>query len=212
MGSEEAPEEGPTPGIERPEDPKPEYAVSMMISEEMDVNKVMARELEDSDIRKLLPGIRITMYKDLEGRALNTLVDNEGRGIIFFAESAGKTTISGHWLAIIVNGQGVEVFDPYGGTQDPWGLDHTWVADRSLVALHEDKPLLDALIRRSGMQPIFNDTRLQQMKRGIETCGRHCVVRLWNMHMTSPRYASWLKAQGDPDVVVSRMTFNKLGY
>lgn len=179
----------------------------------MDVRKVISRELSNKDIRVLLPGVPITEYSQLATRNLSNIIDSSGRGIIFFIEEETATSLEGHWLAVIRQNEGVLVFDPYGGHKEPWFLDHTWVQNRNLKTLHEDKPELVGIIARAGMKILYNEHRLQAMKPGVETCGRHCVVRCWYPAANSDVYANWLQTQdGNPDVTVSKLTYAKLGH
>jgi hypothetical protein len=179
----------------------------------MDMRKVIARELSDKDIRVLLPGVPITEYSDLANRNLANIIDAKGCGIIFFVEQRTATSLNGHWLAVIRQNDGVLVFDPYGGTREPWYLDHTWLQARTLKALHEDKPELVGIIQRSGAKILYNEHRLQAMQKGVETCGRHCVVRCWHAGVGSDQYANWLQTQdGNPDLSVAKMTYARLGH
>lgn len=179
----------------------------------MDIRKVIQRELSDKDIRVLLPGVPITQYGDLDNKNLSNIIDGKGRGIIFFVEQETPSSLNGHWLAVIRQNDGVLLFDPYGGRKEPWYLDHTWVQARNLKRLHEDKPLLVGIVQRSGYKILYNEHRLQSMTKGVETCGRHCVVRCWNSGVDSDHYANWLIRQdGNPDVTVSKLTYEKLGH
>lgn len=179
----------------------------------MDLHAVLSLELSDLDMRACLPGTPITEYDDLAGKTLGNILDDNGRGILFFTESDTAAGKQGHWLAILRNEYGVEVFDPYGSKErDPWYLNSTWVTKAQLRALRQDRPMLDALVAASGYKANYNEHRLQKMKQGVNTCGRHCVVRLWNSYMQEDEYARWLRAQGNPDIVVSELTYAKLGH
>lgn len=173
----------------------------------------MRTELTDQDLHTLIPGVPITEYDDLDGKTLGELLDHNGHGMLFFIERESRTAKQGHWLCILRNQYGVEVFDPYGGTRDPWYLARRWVSPTELVKLGQGRPMLDTLIEAAGMKANYNETRLQKMKPGaVNTCGRHCVVRLWNDHLDDQDYDAWLQAQGDPDEVVCRLTYAKLGH
>ena len=180
----------------------------------MNFEEVSARELTDSDLRKLLGrDIPITLYNDLEGKSLGQIVDHSGRGIVLFVQKENSTMVEGHWLAVCRMDDGVLIFDPYGGRQDPWFLNRTFVTERALDALDQEAPLLSSMVKASGLRPLFTGKRLQAMKEGIETCGRHCVVRLWNRHLSSAAYEKWLERQDDnPDLTVCKQTYAKLGY
>ena len=181
------------------------------LSEMPTLKEVEARELGDTDMQKLLPGVPITEYADLGRKAPSDVINGDGKGIIFFTEKETPTSKVGHWLGIVQRGGAVEMFDPYGGKGDPWALDHTWISARTGKSLHEDKPLLAQLLARTGLQVIHNPYRLQSMTPGINTCGRHVVVRLWHADQDIHTYASHLRQTGVPDEVVAQQTYTKLG-
>jgi hypothetical protein len=177
------------------------------------LKKAYDTELSDDDLNALLPGIVITQYNELEGKTLGNIVNDNGIGIVLFVQKETPTVTAGHWLAVGQRSDGVVLFDPYGGYRDPWFLGHTWVSNKTLKALDQDRPLLSSIITASGMRPLYNEHRLQKMAPGIDTCGRHCVVRLWNLHMDNDEYANWLIEEGwNPDKTVTEMTFAKLGH
>lgn len=175
------------------------------------LKQVQARELGDADLHKLLPGVPITEYADLANKMPADILDSKGRGIIFFTEKETPTSKTGHWLGVLRRGNTVEMFDPYGGKGDPWNLDHTWISARTGKALREDRPLLAALLSRTGMDIVHNPYRLQKMTRGMNTCGRHVAVRLLNHDKPIHEYATYLTQQGNPDDVVARLTYETLG-
>jgi hypothetical protein len=155
----------------------------------------------------LLPGVPVTLYPELQGKLLADIVDSHGRGIVLFVQRETKDAIEGHWLAICRQRHGILLFDPYGGHQDPWYLNHTFVSNRALKALREEAPLLDGIVQRSNMQPLYNEVRYQRMSPDVDTCGRHCVVRLWNAGMEDTEYHRFMQAQGDDfDKAVTELT------
>jgi hypothetical protein len=174
------------------------------------LKQVEAKELGDTDMQTLLPGVPITEYEDLGTKRLADVVDGQGRGIVFFTEKETPTAKVGHWLGIVRQGKTAEMFDPYGGKGDPWQKDHTWISARTAGKLHEDRPLLAQMLAQSGLQVVCNPHRLQAMRKGINTCGRHVVVRLWNHDKPIDAYAEWLTEQGNPDEVVAQLTYAKL--
>lgn len=167
-----------------------------------------AQALSDADLRALIPGVPITLYKDLKGATLASITDGAGRGMILFTDEETPDTISGHWFAVLPQRTGYLVFDPYGGTaSDPWHDGVKFVSRQELSQLGQGRPLLDDLFRRAGVRVLFNETPFQKRENDVNTCGRHCVVRLWNRDMTNSEYKSYIYSQGpDADATVTRLT------
>lgn len=170
--------------------------------------------LSQSDVQKLVPGITVTLYTELAGKSLAQLLDSKGRGMVLFVESETPLSISGHWLALIMQPSegGLLIFDPYGGKVDPWYLDRTFVSARDLATLKESAPLLTDIVQSSGVRPLYSPIRYQQMKEDINTCGRHCVVRIWHQNKNNAEYDMYMRSFGRPfDDVVTELTMQVLG-
>lgn len=176
------------------------------------LKRVMDTELDDADMNILLPGAPITKYGDLDKLTLGNIIDDKGIGILIFIDEETPTLISGHWLGVLRRGMTVEAFDPYGGRKDPWHLNKTFTDYETNEEFNQERPLLANLILRSGLTPVYNTQRLQSMRSGIDTCGRHVAVRAMNRHMNIAEYTDWLESQGPPDQVVAQITYSKLGH
>lgn len=148
--------------------------------------------LTDKDVHKLIPGLPLTLYSDLPNKTLGSLLDNRGRGLVLFVQDKDNSSVIGHWLAVATQPNGLLVFDPYGGKEDPWYLDRKFISNRDQKALDETSPHLSTLIKNAGIRPIYSTERYQEMKKGIETCGRHCVVRLWHKDKDVQRYSRYM--------------------
>lgn len=145
--------------------------------------------------RLALPGVPITLYRDLATKPLRACVGSKGRGLVFFTvdqDSPADTTLEGHWLALIDRGSEVEVFDPYGGTSDPWNLTHTFVdgGAAELARMGEPAPLVEAMLARSGRTASYNSRRFQRLQEGVGTCGFHCLHRLRHWDLGDDEYAA----------------------
>ena len=164
--------------------------------------------LSDAEIGKLLPGIRIISYPELEalgGRGIENALDREGRLVILFLTESNTV---GHWTCIHATPDGgLECFDAYG--LKPEGP-KAWLSKSKRIALHEDRPLLSGLIREAegrGIPVTFNPVPFQKSKLGVATCGRHVVVRLLKRNLNLPAYVRFIaSAGGTPDEVVTRIT------
>lgn len=182
----------------------------------MELKKDQAYALSNRDIAHLLPDVPITAYPSFaQDLPLDNVVDEHGRGIVLFVKSEEGAVLNGHWLAVDIRpDKTVLLFDPYGGHTEPWQLNHTFVDGGmpELVEQGQARPLLAPYFRSHGYKPVYNHTRLQAMRDGISTCGRHCVVRLWRSDMGDAEYAKWLQSfPGPPDVIVTQMTEQALG-
>jgi len=164
--------------------------------------------LSDAEIAKLLPGIRIISYPELEslgGRNIENALDGEGRLVILFLTESRTV---GHWTCIHATPDGgLECFDAYG--LKPEGP-KAWLSQSKRIALHEDRPLLSGLIREAegrGIPVTFNPVPFQKSQLGVATCGRHVVVRLLKRDLDLPAYVRFIaSAGGTPDEVVTRIT------
>jgi hypothetical protein len=149
----------------------------------------IAIALSDDDIRRLLNNrVKIIAYPDLaEYNTLDEVLYPHNRTIILYLDSPNH----GHWTALMKrkeNGKTVyEMFDPYGIKVDK---EFDWLKGKSRelngkFKITKDKkkvPLLSNLIKKqfdmdnSSLQ--YNENKFQSEGEGINTCGRHCVLRL----------------------------------
>lgn len=172
------------------------------------IQEQKADSLSDKDIQRLLPDVPVTLYKDLKGASLSSITDDRGRGVLLFTDEETPSTIQGHWFAILPQEGAYLVFDPYGGTStDPWRDGVKFVTRYELRELGQERPMLDDVFKRAGVRVTFNTTKFQSKANDVNTCGRHCVVRLWHAGMDSPEYKDFIYSHGpDADATVTRMT------
>ena len=175
--------------------------------------KGLSKSLTDSELSSLCPGSPTTLYTELRDHSLPECLGPTGCGFVLFVERNDPDNTVGHWLAMVRRGNAVEMFDPYGarGGSDPWFLDHTFVPPASLRELQESTPVMDAWIRQHGCMPVSNPYRFQVMKRGINTCGRHCAVRIMNSQFDIHDYNAYIRHycamhQCTPDELVTMWT------
>jgi hypothetical protein len=171
----------------------------------MNYTKIEEYPLGDSDLREILGNnINIMSYPDLEKyNNIEDIFDDEGRCIILFL-TIDETT--GHWLCMHHDEEGIHYFDPYGK-----GVDKTkqWLSKNKLRELNEDKPLLMNLLKKSGKKVFYNSYDFQEDRKGINTCGRHCAVRLLYKDLDLNHYYNFIKkSKLYPDEFVALITFN----
>jgi hypothetical protein len=169
--------------------------------EGFDFKKVADYELGEDDIRQLLGNVRILPYPDLQKETLQTLLPKDGIAVILFlTESENK----GHWTGLVRRGDEIEYFDSYGIKPDG---ERAWLSAKQRIALDEVRPLVTELLKTHTGPVTYNAKRLQ--KGSVATCGRHVVVRGWNLDLPSSTYSKNLLAQGDPDLIVCQETFKR---
>lgn len=176
-------------------------------------NHDMARELTGQDLKRLCPYCPITTYADLPSVPLQRVIGPTGCGFLFFIEKDSPEAMVGHWLALLKQGNSLEVFDPYGAKNggDPWFLDHTFISKPSLVALKESAPIIHEWAAQNGLNASFNPYRYQVMHNGINTCGRHAAARVMNSHFDERGYHEYVMHycqvyNCSPDVLVTAWT------
>ena len=163
--------------------------------------------LSDADIRKMLGNdIKIITYPELaKMRSADEMFDSKGRCILLFLTSSPT---QGPWCCLLNKSTGIEFFDPYGEAPERQKDD----ADPALLAqLDERQPYLTALLRKSGRPVYYNTYPFQRDSSGINTCGRHSVVRCLYAPYSLQKYAAIIKKSGlSPDDFVSGVTYDKL--
>jgi len=167
----------------------------------------MNYELDDLDMRRCLPGVRVIRYPELtQYSRIEDALDPEGRLVILFL-TEGPTV--GHWVCVHGNFEDrtLEFFDSYGLKPDD---ERNWMSHSRLVQLNETEPLLYDLLADAAMRGwkiTFNPYHLQSTAPGVETCGRHVVTRLLNQDADIHEYVDGIEGSGfTPDQYVLKVT------
>jgi hypothetical protein len=167
-----------------------------------DFQKVADYELGEDDIRKLLGNVRIMTYPELAKETIQSLFPKDGMVVILFlTESKTK----GHWTSLSKKGNDVEYFDSYGIKPDG---ERAWLDKKERISLNEVRPLIHELLKSHAGPVYYNEKKLQ--KGSVATCGRHVVVRGWNLDLPISQYSKALLASGNPDLTVCVETFKRL--
>jgi hypothetical protein len=165
--------------------------------------------LSDSDIHRIIPTLKVIPYPELlRARSIDDVLDEKGRVMLLYLTENQNT---GHWICCLkYRDQPVlEFFDPYGHAPDKQS---EWLDDDKLEEFGQDTFQLSKLLRKSPYKVIWNKTKFQKDKMDINTCGRHCLCRLYLKHLTLPQYTKLVKSSGvSPDDFVSGFTFNLIG-
>jgi len=163
--------------------------------------------LGDDDIRKILGNnINIIAYPELDNyNDVDEIFDDQNRVIILFLTTDKNT---GHWLCLHKDKQdNIFYFDPYGE-----GIDKNkkWLTRSKLEELNQDKISLLRLLKNTANNGVYYNTYdFQDDRKGINTCGRHCCVRLLYKDLDLDDYYDMIKKSNlTPDQFVSKITFN----
>lgn len=165
--------------------------------------------LSDDDVKKIIPTLDIMPYPDLlRAKTIDDVLDEKGRLMLLYLTENQNT---GHWVCLLKyrDQPVVEFFDPYGLAPDQQSK---WLDDDQLEEFGQDTKHLSKLLRNSPYKVIWNKTKFQKDRSDINTCGRHCLTRLYMKHLTLPQYTKMVKSSGvSPDDFVSGFTFNLIG-
>jgi len=160
--------------------------------------------LSDTDIQQILGGTSLFKYPELDKmESIDEAFDEHGRCIMLYLTQSHD---SGHWVCMMKRGDNtLEYFDPYGGYK-PDG-ERKWLSKEKAEELGEDDATLSKLIRASGYKVISNPYHFQKEGGDINTCGRHCCVRLLLGHLSLPQYKKMIDDSGLPaDEFVTTLT------
>jgi hypothetical protein len=171
-----------------------------------EVNEAKEYPLGDDDIEKLLGKTFIFSYPYLDDVAhIDDVFDKKGRSIMLFLTQDENT---GHWICMHKNKEGIHYFDPYG--IPPEG-NKVWLNKEQLEELDQLHPRLIQLFRESGYPIFYNNHEFQIDKKGINTCGRHCVSRLYFKDLSLEQYKDMIDKSGlTPDDFVIKLTYDIL--
>lgn len=131
-------------------------------------------DLTGEDVHNITNGeCRILLYEDIQNiESLDTLFGDKDNVVILY-ETAKNF---GHWVALLKYPDMVEFFDPYGLRPD----EELKYADYN-VRRNENGaliPHLSDLLNKSGVKLIYNSVKVQKWLKDVNTCGRHCALRI----------------------------------
>ena len=165
---------------------------------EEQINNLMTEDLTDSEIRILCPDTKVFLFNELARfDRLEELFTRSKTAIILFPV---KSIANGHWICVIDHGTYVEHFDPY-------GFNPIKEYDYTQINIPNYLERLYTKFESYGGKLTFNTNQYQELKTGINTCGRHTSVRTRLSYLTEDRYHQLLTGQKyTPDQLVVAMT------
>lgn len=114
----------------------------------------------------------------------------------------------GHWLLLLKYNNIIEDFDSYGKGIEP---QRNFIASGMNKLLGQEHNHIKRLVSRSPYKYVVNKHRFQSLKPDVNTCGRHCCLRIImakSLKMDLPEYTEMIKKASQdmrliPDAVVS---------
>lgn len=144
--------------------------------------------LSDKDILNLLNNrVNIEVYPNLHKyQNIDELLGPYEACVILFESKPNY----GHWCCVFkINDDLIEFFNPYGSIKNGFPDDCLLhIPTNFRKESHQYVPYLSLLLLNSPYELSYNEYELQQHNNNIKTCGRHCVVRLWNKNLTLDEY------------------------
>lgn len=166
--------------------------------------------LSDTDIKQMIPTLKIVSYPDLlEANHIDDVLDDKGRLMLLYLT---ENEMTGHWVCLLKlrDSDIIEYFDPYGNYK-PDG-ESSWLDKEKLAQFKQNTKHLTKLLKSSPYEVKSNAYSFQKDKMNMNTCGRHCTTRLYFKHLDLPKYIELVESTGlKPDDFVSAFTFNLIG-
>lgn len=119
----------------------------------------------------------------------------------------------GHWCALLKYGDTVEFFDPYSGYPDDV---LKFIPKDFKKKSKQDYPYLTKLLYECPYKIEFNDNKYQKHNNNINTCGRHCALRILCKDLDNKQYDKMIKKLQketgmNPDDLVTAITMGMSG-
>lgn len=177
----------------------------------MQFKKEIEKALSDTEIRNYFGGkIKIVKYAELKNmKNIKDLLEPYGRACILYESKPSY----GHWTCIMYiypkNIKKIMVFDSYGLAPEnelnyiiPYSMRH--MSD-------QQKGYLMRLLYNQPLQVRYNTNRLQQLNNGINTCGRHCLVRMSDDKLDETQFNKVMRStEYTPDELTVLLTKDRI--
>jgi hypothetical protein len=133
-------------------------------------------------LNKLKHKCRVITYDKVDDyEDIDDLLGKHGACVILYEQKNNF----GHWCCVFKNGDTVYFFDSYGVFPDDQ-LEEIDLKFR--LKSGQAYRTLSALMALSPYNIDYNDHQLQSNEENINTCGRWCVARILNKHLTSDEF------------------------
>jgi hypothetical protein len=160
--------------------------------------------LDNFQIQKLLPGVKIMLYEQLQGvNNIDQIIPPQGCIMLM----PGKSRTNGHWVCLFHDPLGnIVFFDSYGGLPDEA---EEFDINNSLP--HHLYRRLSYLLYKSKRNIFYNQFQLQSWDDKISSCGMWCIARLKLKNLTDEEfYNMWRDKPNEPlsDKLIEHFVLN----
>ena len=178
--------------------------------EELEIHKNHA--LTDDEVVALAKGkARVVTYDQLHRyKSIDELLEPHDAVFILYQRRKNY----GHWVALFKrrdkhNNVEIEYYEPYGGMIDDPLM---WTSKSKRKELNMDYPHLTKLLLEAprNYNIIYNQYPFQKKGSGINTCGRHCALRLQHRDLSLNEYVKLfgnVKSPETDDLVTAATMF-----
>jgi len=166
----------------------------------------MDYELSDTDLKQLVPNMNIVVYNNISQYSNIDEVLNGKPTIILFEMVENN---AGHWCTLFKEKGTVYFFDSYGVDIEQ---QKKYMSKRMLKKAN----YLSILLKRCPYKLDVNRTKYQEMKPGTNSCGRWCVIRIWNKNLNDSQFKDYIdklcsENNCSPDELTVLLTQEQLG-
>jgi hypothetical protein len=153
----------------------------------------LSYSLSDVDIKKFFQDkVNVIRFKDLKGKMLSTILGKYGRCIILIQQSNKNA----HWVLLhIVEEKNkkpfIEWFDSYGLYPEN---KFNYIPKSFQKLSDQERGTIVKLLLNQPMKIHYSQYRLQELKNGMNTCGKHCCLRGYYNNISEDDYAKLIKS------------------
>jgi len=154
-----------------------------MSADDNEIRERIGKPLTDGALERHT-GIKdgdIIKYSDLKNYAtIEDLLPKDGDCKIILIEDKYN---SGHWVCVLRHGKNIEYFNSYGAK---WDTDWKFVNKMMRTILGENTNEMTRLMdkaEKDGWTVLWNKKKYQKLGGNIQTCGRHCIMRIEALKM-----------------------------
>jgi len=185
--------------------------------------QIIKYALSDDEIKKYIPNTKIVKYSDLKkyNNIRDLLPSNKSTALILYEHAPNI----GHWTAIMryLNKKGIDTIEFFDSLADDGRPDSElkWLSNQENQLLGQNIPYLTNLLNISKIPVIYNKFKFQSEHnkkdgKNINTCGRHCVLRIKSLLdcdydlQDYYKFMKSIKKDSDNtyDQIVSHLTFD----